>query len=404
MTTQGASPTSYRAGGTRPGLVVWAATATMSMLVLDSSIVGTMLPSISDDLALSPAGTTWVVASYLLALAVALPLAGRVVDRVGPGRAFVLGSIGFVMASAGIACAGSGATIIGWRVAAGVAAAVLMPAATTLITATYRSADRTRMMAIYIGVGQSFSLVGPAVGGLCAQFLSWRYGFLINVPFGIAAIVAVRAAGVGAYRTAASVGVGAIANTRLWTRAFTLSSVVLAGLGFSMTIATVYGAAEVQRMLDLSPFAAGLAIMPLVVALLLTTRWVTAHAHTIVSRTIGIVGAALMVVGFAVTAVGFGVDSLTLICAGMLPIGTGIGLLMAPMTANALAEHPVDRHGFASAVSTTGRQLGSAAGALAYGAVSTAFGGPAGFATAALVMAGCVLATVLLPAHGPGEQ
>lgn len=77
----------------------------MTMLVLDSSIIGTMLPSISDNLRLSADGSAWVVSSYLLAIGVALPLMGPLVDRVGPGIAFTIGSLGFVAASTGIGLA-----------------------------------------------------------------------------------------------------------------------------------------------------------------------------------------------------------------------------------------------------------------------------------------------------------
>ena len=85
------------------GAVV-AATSAMVMLVLDSSIVGVMLPSMRTDLHLGPGAQAWIVAIYLLTLAVLLPVGGRLCDALGAARTFAVGMAGFTVASAGSAC------------------------------------------------------------------------------------------------------------------------------------------------------------------------------------------------------------------------------------------------------------------------------------------------------------
>src|SRR6476620_7898507 len=99
--------------------VLVACTLTMVLLVLDSSIIGVMLPSIGQDLDLSSADVAWVVSSYLLALAVLLPIGGRVADVIGPVTAFVVGTAAFAVATAGIAFSGSDLALISWRAVAG---------------------------------------------------------------------------------------------------------------------------------------------------------------------------------------------------------------------------------------------------------------------------------------------
>ena len=161
--------------------VLAACTLTMVLLVLDSSIIGVMLPSIGQDLDLSSADVAWVVSSYLLALAVLLPIGGRVADVIGPVTAFVVGTAAIAVATAGIAFSGSDLALISWRAVAGAAAALLMPATLSIILTAFADDARARALAVYAGVGQAFATVGPAVGGLCAEFIGWQWGFLINI-------------------------------------------------------------------------------------------------------------------------------------------------------------------------------------------------------------------------------
>ena len=374
--------------------VLVACTLTMVLLVLDSSIIGVMLPSIGQDLDLSSADVAWVVSSYLLALAVLLPIGGRVTDAVGPVTAFTVGMAGFAVASAGIAFSGSALALITWRALAGAAAALLMPATLSIILGEFTDDARARALAVYAGVGQAFATVGPAIGGLCAEFIGWRWGFLINIPVGAAGIGLIltarpanrRTAGAGfdlpgaalliigatsmvtaliqlpdwgllAWPTLACAAVGAVAlavfvrhcrraadpvlNLRMFAgRPFTGGTLVLAALGFGMTVATIYGAITLQQTLDLSPAAGGLALLPMVVPLLIATRWVATAYTRVGARRIGVVGTTALTTGLLVIAAGVALDSVWVVGIGLVPVGMGIGLLLSPMTTPRSARSP----------------------------------------------------------------
>lgn len=442
--------------------VLAACTLTMVLLVLDSSIIGVMLPSIGQDLDLSSSDVAWVVSGYLLALAVLLPVGGRLADVVGPVTAFVVGMAGFAGASAGIAFAGSDLALIGWRAGAGAAAALLMPATLSILLGEFSGAGRARALAVYAGVGQAFATVGPAVGGLCAEFIGWRWGFLINIPVGVVGIGLILTARPSNRRTAparwdvpglvlliggatalvssliqlpvwgplsgatlgcAALGIVGLAgfvlrsrrvadpvlNLRLFrSRTFTGGTLVLAALGFGMTVATIYGAITLQESLDLTPAAAGLALLPLVIPLLVVTRWVAGAYSRIGARRIGVAGSASLTAGLVVIAAGVAVDSVWVLGLGLVPTGAGIGLLLSPMNNVSLSTVPDDQRGQASGIVSTARQFGSVAGvgvlstcvALVPGGQSA--GTMVGFAmTAVITLGGLVAAARLLPEPDP---
>lgn len=443
----------------RMNRVLAACTLTMVLLVLDSSIIGVMVPSIGQDLDLSPADVAWVVSSYLLALAVLLPIGGRVADTIGPVTAFVVGMAGFAAASAGIAFAGTDLALIGWRAMAGAAAALLMPATLSIILGEFADEARARALAVYAGVGQAFATVGPAIGGLCAQFIGWQWGFLINIPVGGAGIVLILTArpanrrtagarfdvpgaallivgatalvtaliqlpawGLLAWPTMACAAVGIVGlitfvghcrrapdpvlNLRMFaSRPFTGGTLVLAALGFGMTVATIYGAITLQQTLDLGPAAGGLALLPMVIPLLFATRWVATAYTRVGARRIGAAGSAALTAGLLVVAAGVALDSVWVVGTGLVPAGVGIGMLLSPMTNASLSTVADAQRGQASGVVSTARQLG---GVVGVGAMSTCIalvpggehtGTTIGFAIAASVtLAAAVVAARLLPA------
>src|SRR6185312_7203842 len=167
----------HRAGQTRPGRhrgglhtgagltvrgAVVAATSAMVMLVLDSSIVGVMLPSMRTDLHLGPGAQAWIVAIYLLTLAVLLPVGGRLCDALGAARTFAVGMAGFTVASAGVGLSTAGVEIIAWRGFAGCAAALMMPTGLAMIAEVVPEDRRPGALAVYTGVGQAFAHRRPA--------------------------------------------------------------------------------------------------------------------------------------------------------------------------------------------------------------------------------------------------
>jgi MFS transporter, DHA2 family, methylenomycin A resistance protein len=376
-----------RTDGAALGTVV-AATSAMVLLVLDSSIVGVMLPSIRESLALGAGTQAWVVAIYLLTIVVLLPVGGRLTDAWGAGRAFAVGLLGFGVASLGIGLSGSGAEIVAWRGLAGCAAALLMPAGLALVTEVVPADRRASALALYTGVGQGFATVGPLIGGACAQYLGWRWGFLINVP-----VVAV---GLGLLAVARPVTPRHPSRVLVDLSLFRIGRfrtavAVLFALGFGMTVATVYGAASLQDALRLSPTLAGAALLPLVLPLLLATRWAAASYERVGPRALGLRGSLAMAAGLLCAAAGLALGSVAVVVIGLVPVGVGIGLLLSPMTTAALSATPADRRGVASGLVSAVRQVGGLAGVAALGALTTLSGGgwpvALGFVVGALLCA-----------------
>ena len=188
-------------------------------------------------------------------------------------------------------------------------------------------------------------------------------------------------------------------------RPFTSAASVLFALGFAMTAATIYGAAALQDALHLPPAAAGAALLPLAVPLLVATHWAARNYARIGPRALGVRGSLALAVGLVCTAAGLATDHVSVVVSALVPAGVGIGLLLSPMTSAALAATPVDRRGQASGLISTVRQVGGVAGIAAMGALTTLHpsGGVSdgvpvalGFALSALLM-GAAAWTV---AHG----
>lgn len=429
-----------------------ALTSTMVLLVLDSSLIGVMLPSIISDLTMTGKQPSWLVSSYLLTLAVFLPLGGKLSDTLGPRWCFVLGTAGFVASSALISLASTFALLVTGRLLAGLAAAVLMPATLSLLTANTADDRRPAAMAVYTGVGQGFALIGPLIGGLCAQFLSWRWGFMINIPIGligIALIVWLRPTnprrpvhswdvcgmlllvlGAGCAMltllqapisgwtslrviitaigsvVAIRAYVGSAQRTRdpildlslLHNRNFTANAILLAALGFAMTIATVYGAIALQHTLHLEPAEAGLSLLPLVVPLLISTKLVAVrYRHYGLSRVV-LGGSLSLSSGLLTSAIGFATTSLPIVCLGLAFAGSGIGAMLSPLTTAAIGAVSTEQSGQASGLATASRQYGGILGIAVFTAIIAAVPGDMGtvigFAVAAATTAVTAVCTL----------
>jgi MFS transporter, DHA2 family, methylenomycin A resistance protein len=168
----------------------------------------------------------------------------------------------------------------------------------------------------------------------------------------------------------------------LRNRRFAGAVAVLFGLGFAMTAATIYGAATLQETLDLTPATAGLALLPLVVPLLVATRWAARRYKQVGPRVIGVRGSLALALGLLGAAARVAVDHVAVVCVALVPAGVGIGLLLSPMTNVALSSVGADKRGKASGLVSMLRQVGGIAGVGAFGALvaawpATAAGGPA---------------------------
>ncbi|MET0323336.1 MAG: MFS transporter [Duganella sp.] len=159
------------------------------MIVLDTSIVLTGLPSIHRDLGFTDTGLAWVQSAYTLTFGGFLLLAARAGDLVGRRRMLVLGLAVFTLASLAIGLAPTPAVMVGARAVQGLGAAILAPSTLALLQTTFaEGAERTRAVSYYSAVAGIAASVGLVLGGVLAEWLSWRVGFFINLPIGAAMI------------------------------------------------------------------------------------------------------------------------------------------------------------------------------------------------------------------------
>ena len=231
------------------------------MILLDNSIVFTGLPKIRASLGFSVSGLAWVTDAYTLVFGGLLLLGARAGDLLGRRRVFVVGLAVFSIASLLVGAAPTDWFAIAARALHGVGAAVLAPSSLSLLTASFpEGRERARAIALYgatAGIGASLGLV---VGGALADLVSWRAGFLLNVPLGIAMILLAprflpetttrrgRFDATGA--VSATLGVGALAFGIIhaadagWSSPVTLS---MLAIGVLLLVGLVLGEARAQQ-------------------------------------------------------------------------------------------------------------------------------------------------------------
>jgi EmrB/QacA subfamily drug resistance transporter len=163
--------------------------AAFFMVILDVAIVNVALPTIQVDLGFSQKNLQWVVSAYALTFGGLLLLGGRIADLVGRRRVFVIGVAMFAAASLVAGLATSEATLIAARAAQGVGAALMTPAALSILMTTFAEGrERNTALGIWGAVGASGGTVGVLLGGVFTDTIGWEWIFLLNVPVGLAVI------------------------------------------------------------------------------------------------------------------------------------------------------------------------------------------------------------------------
>jgi EmrB/QacA subfamily drug resistance transporter len=158
------------------------------MVVLDFSIVNVALPSIERELAMPADAVQWIVTGYAISFGGLLILGGRAADLLGRRRMFVIGLVAFALASLAGGLARDPMLLIAARVVQGAGAAIVAPAALSLITTGFpEGPERTRAIGLYGAVSSVGFVAGQVLGGVLVQFTSWRAVFLVNVPVGLIA-------------------------------------------------------------------------------------------------------------------------------------------------------------------------------------------------------------------------
>ena len=158
------------------------------VVVLDASIVNVALPTIGTSLNFSQDNLTWVVNAYVLTFGGFLLLGGRIADLLGRRRVFMGGLILFALASLAGGLATNEAQLIAARAVQGMGAAILSPAALSIVTTTFRDgAERNKALGIWGAVAGSGGAAGVLLGGVLTEYLGWEWVLWVNVPIGIVA-------------------------------------------------------------------------------------------------------------------------------------------------------------------------------------------------------------------------
>lgn len=161
------------------------------VVVLDASIVNIALPSIGRQLDLDTTALAWVITAYVLPFGGLLLLGGRLADRFGHRSLFLMGTAGFVVASAAAGLATSGAMLLASRAAQGGSAALLAPASLALVTQIFVTAsDRAKALGVWGAVAGAGSAAGVLLGGVLTSSLGWRAVFFVNIPVGALVLLA----------------------------------------------------------------------------------------------------------------------------------------------------------------------------------------------------------------------
>ncbi|MDR4531912.1 DHA2 family efflux MFS transporter permease subunit [Glutamicibacter sp. PS] len=164
---------------------LWALVIGFFMILLDTTIVSTAMPAMMQALQTDITGILWVNSAYLLTFAVPLLVTGRLGDRVGPHKIYLLGLVIFTLASLWCGLAGSLTSLVIARAVQGLGAALISPQSMTLITRIFPYQHRGAAMGLWGAVAGIASLTGPILGGLLVDSIGWQWIFFINVPLGI---------------------------------------------------------------------------------------------------------------------------------------------------------------------------------------------------------------------------
>src|SRR3954452_24708405 len=162
------------------------------MIMLDNTVVNVALPSIRRDLGVDVSELEWVVTAYALSFAVLMLTGGKLADMYGRRLIFIVGLSIFTGASLWCGMSDSAGMLIAARIAQGMGAALMIPATLSIISATFPARERGAALGIWAGVSAMALAIGPLVGGLITEHINWNWIFFINVPVGVAAILASR--------------------------------------------------------------------------------------------------------------------------------------------------------------------------------------------------------------------
>ena len=394
------------------------------MIMLDNTVVNVALPSIQHDLGLSLSELEWVVAGYALTFAAFMLTGGKLADLLGRRLMFVAGLAIFTAASLACGLADGPEMLIGARVVQGVGAALMNPATLSIITATFPARQRGTAIGIWAGVSALALAIGPLVGGLLAEHVSWSWIFFVNVPVGVIAIVAAylfideskdtshgqrpdvpglvtsavglfaltyalieaNSHGWGSARILGAFAIAAVAlvtfvvlelaqrrpmlDLRLFRNAtFSGANAAMLLVALAMFGVFFYVSLYIQQILGYSPVEAGASFLPATLLIAFLAPIVGKQSDRIGSRWLTGAGMLLAAVSLLIFSRLGTSSSYWEILPGLVFLGIGMALVMTPTTAAAMSSVPRDQAGVGSAVLNSMRQVGGSLGIAITGAI-----------------------------------
>ncbi len=404
-------------GADRRWLVLVIVCIAQFMVVLDGTVVNVALPAIQEDLDFSASSLQWVVNAYTLAFGGFLLLGGRAADFIGRRRLFIGGVVLFTFASLLNAFAPSSEFLIAARALQGLGAAMVSPAALSIVTTTFKDAgERAKALSVWAAIAVGGAAVGLLAGGLLTEYLAWEWIFLINLPIGVVAIllglkyvaesrvptesvdilgaISVTAGltllvygivrshdyGWGSVETLGMLaGAAALLALFVWIEMRAKAPLVrlgifkvrsLTGANLSMLAAMggmfavfYFASIYVQQTLGFTPVQAGLAFLPLTAGIILFSVIAERSIAKVGVRTVGMIGMAIAAVGLLLLSRA-GVDGTYVadLLPGLLVMSAGLGLTFVPLTLIATANVADADAGLASGVFNSSQQIGGALG------------------------------------------
>jgi len=331
-----------------------------SLVPLNSTMIAVGLPDVAADLDVSRASSAWLVTTYLVAMAICQPLAGRVGDAIGSGRVARLALVGFGALSLAAALAPSFPALLAARVVQAVFASALIPNVQVLVRSAVAPDRRGRAFGILgVGIG-SGAAAGPVIGGLLVDGFGWRSIFLVNAPIAAVALVLVARAAVEARPHVAEDGAAA---GRLLHGEF-LAACTVNAVG-NLTQYTMLLA--VPLLLDARGWS-GSETGPVLLAMTLGMLLFSTRGGSIGDlhgRRRPVVTGMVLLTGGAVLLAIIGASVPWLLVAALAVAGVGAGLSSASLQAAALDAVPAASVTSAAGLFSTSRYVGSISGSLA---------------------------------------
>jgi EmrB/QacA subfamily drug resistance transporter len=411
--------TEAQQGSTNRWLVLVLICLAQFMVVLDGTVTNVALPSIQKDLGLTEANLQWIINAYTLVFGGFLLLGGRLGDLIGRKRLFLVGLVIFTFASLMNGLSTSEGMLIAFRALQGLGAALISPAALSIISTTFEEgAERAKALAVWAAIAIGGAAFGLILGGALTEWFSWPWIFFVNVPIGIATFVlSLRLVpesrdehAPASYDIAGAVTVtgGLIslvyaivhAETAGWTSTATIAFFVLSALLLSsfvaiearskaplvrlsifkvrsLTTANIsiflamsamfamffFNTLYIQRVLGFSPLQAGFAFLPFTAGIMVSAGLASSFAPRVGVRPVAAVGMVVLIIGLLLlTQLPVDGKYVTDVLPAMVLTALGLGAVFMPLTLVATTGLDNDDQGLASGLYNTSQQIGGALG------------------------------------------